>query len=159
MPCAGKNGVQFTKLKCLYGERDWCTSCVSIKSIYGMMLLIFNLSDFVPHWILMVLFVWTYVIVQGLLLPQLSVLWRILFFLQQYFVTRLIVPVNMSRVLPSCVVVCLLLSVFPYFCPVGKVWDIKQHVLTKDCRTWWQGSEYCVVGRVNGPCAVCEKVS
>ena len=78
-------------------------------------------------------------------------------FLQQYFITGLIVPVNMSRVLPSCVVVCLLLSI-PLFLSSQQVWNIKQHVSTKDCHAW-QGSEYCVIGRVNGPCGIFKKLA
>ncbi len=79
-------------------------------------------------------------------------------FNHKYFVTGLIIPVHMGIVLPSCIVVHLSFSVFPYFWPVNQKWDVKQHIPPKNCFTWW-GFKYCVIGRVNSPCCIGEKVS
>ena len=58
-------------------------------------------------------------------------------FMQQYFVTWLIVPVYTGTVFPVHVVNCLFLSAFPYFWPVREEREIKQHIPSKNCCTWW----------------------
>ncbi len=58
-------------------------------------------------------------------------------FAQQYFISGLIVPVDSGIVFPCSVLVCLILSVFPYFLPVSKKGNIKQHVPSKNSCTWW----------------------
>jgi hypothetical protein len=79
-------------------------------------------------------------------------------YIQQYFVTGLIVPVYTGIVLSVRVVIHLFLSVFPHVLPISKEREVKQHVPSKKCCTWW-ASKYCVVGRANGPCCTGEKVS
>ena len=78
-------------------------------------------------------------------------------FNQQDFVAGLVVSADSSMVFPVCVIVCLFLSLFPYFCPVSKERDIKKHAPTKNGWTWW-GFQYWAIGRANGPCSICEKV-
>ena len=116
----------------------------------------FNISDFVPCWILMVPFAWTDMMVQGSLSYGLSVLRRILSLCSSTLSPGWLS--HTSTVFPVRVVIFLFLSVFPNFWTVSEERDVKQHAPFKNCLTWW-GFKYCVVGRAKGPCCMCEKVS
>ena len=64
--------------------------------------------------------------------------------------------VDMFFVLACCAKISLVLPVISNFVLVGYEGYVKEHVLSKYCRTWG-GFEDCVIGGANGPCRVVEE--
>jgi hypothetical protein len=59
----------------------------------------------------------------------------------------------MFFVLACCAKISLVLPVISNFVLVGYEGYVKEHVLSKYCRTWG-GFEDCVTGGANGPCRI-----
>jgi hypothetical protein len=121
-----------------------------------MNLLIFNHSNFVPWWTLIVPFIWTIVIDQGSMSYRLSDLRGILSFspaLDHQFYNPIWPRYCLHR---QC---CDRLggAYVSQFCSSWPLRACQTAVQSKNSCT--QGDfEHCVIGRANGPCNICEKI-
>jgi hypothetical protein len=75
------------------------------------------------------------------------------FLCHQILIANFEIIVNLLAIYASRVKISLTLPVISNYVPVGYEWNVKEHIVSKYCRTW-RGFKECVIGRANGPCCV-----